>query len=282
MIFQPRLSLSLLLMLSLYHRIHSFAFCTSLSSGRRILSSRLCLSTQYTIDEPGVDPEALEETVKKYSDNLDRFLSSKPVAAHTQEAFTTLFKSIADLDQPIILDSGCGTGKSTVALGELYSDHLIVGVDRSLARLAKNGVYRDKDHPQSNANVFLVRAELSDFWRLWLKSSLKFPVRHYLLYPNPYPKKRRYQNRWYAHPSFPLIRQLQSEKIIVRSNWRAYLEDFQTVMDISNDKSPPIYKSDGITTMDPNENSALTNFEQKYFDIGETCYELILDKKSDA
>lgn len=185
-------------------------------------------------------------------------------------------------------NSGCGTGKSTVTLGQLYPDHTIVGVDRSLARLTKNGIYRAQDDAtigDTCTNVVFVRADLVDFWRLWTQSSLlPKPVQHYLLYPNPYPKKRRFQNRWYAHPTLPLIlRDLGSDKIVVRSNWKAYLEDFASATSIANqlqlDKggSSNIYACPPPVIMDPAQ-PAFSNFEQKYFNCGEECYELVLTK----
>jgi tRNA (guanine-N7-)-methyltransferase len=189
--------------------------------------------------------------------------------------------------------SGCGTGKSTVTLGKLYPNHTIIGVDRSLARLTKNGVYRDQAADgETTGNVFFVRAELADFWRLWLQSSLTLPEKHFLLYPNPYPKKRRFQNRWYAHPAFPLILQMKSQEVIIRSNWKAYLEDFVAAVALAEKHQPRDGDGDGdgdaaiayhYTATGPTEidsaQSAWTNFEQKYFDVGETCYELFLDKK---
>ena len=82
------------------------------------------------------------------------------------------------------------------------------------------------------ANVWLVRAELADFWRLLIANddgvimTTKNIERHYLLYPNPYPKPARLKQRWYAHPAFPLLFQLgggttttTTTTTIVRSNW---------------------------------------------------------------
>jgi hypothetical protein len=72
-----------------------------------ILSRRTIASlkaTQYTIDEPGVDPDALKKTVTKHCANLSRFLSEKPIAAHTQEAFSTLEEQLVGMDRPVILD----------------------------------------------------------------------------------------------------------------------------------------------------------------------------------
>lgn len=63
-------------------------------------------ATKYTIEEEGVYPEVLCKTVHKHFENLNRFLDSKPVADHTQEAFSTLESMLNESmgDAPIILD----------------------------------------------------------------------------------------------------------------------------------------------------------------------------------
>lgn len=165
-------------------------------------------------------------------------------------------------------------------MGKLYPDHIIVGVDRSMARLNKNGVYRQQS-TEEEGNVILIRAELADFWRLWLESPIGNVEKHFLLYPNPYPKKRRFQNRWYAHPAFPMLLQLGGEEIVVRSNWKAYLDDFamatSLVHQLDDDSKDLSYDMIQTSELDPSA-EPWTNFEAKYFNIGETAYELKLGK----
>jgi hypothetical protein len=89
--------------------------------------------------------------------------------------------------------------------------------------------------------------------------------------------------------AFPLVLQMKSQEIIIRSNWKAYLEDFAAAVALAEKQQPcdgdgdaPIayyyYTATGPTEIDSAQ-SAWTNFEQKYFDVGETCYELFLDNK---
>lgn len=144
-------------------------------------------------------------------------------------------------------------------------------------------------------NVLLVRAELSDFWRCCLDAKWKIDG-HYLLYPNPYPKKARLKSRWYAHPSFPLLLMLGGD-IVVRSNWEGYLREFASCVLMSSDylhtsggygdgevkvnyakkyissaeKGPKEIACDDDESFDP-----MTNFEIKYFQCGEPMYELKL------
>ena len=178
--------------------------------------------------------------------------------------------------------SGCGTGRSTQHLADLYPDHLVIGVDRSVARLNKNCVYK-RQSAKGEGNFVLVRAELADFWRCWLNAPIGRIDKHFLLYPNPYPKKRRFQNRWYAHPAFPLLVQLGGNEIVVRSNWKEYLEDFAAatslLCDLQVSTSQPIYYDpEPISILDPST-MPWTNFEAKYFNVGETAFQLQIKKR---
>ena len=190
-------------------------------------------------------------------------------------------KEIPDADKVnVILDSGCGTGKSTFILGQMHPNCVVIGIDQSIARLSRNKSYnqtdlsdddqtdlcnqkrrnvrnnnfsnahvsnhhREDQSNDQNDNVLLLRAELSDFWKCCLSSNQwqdKICIyKHYLLYPNPYPKKSRLKSRFYAHPAFPLLMMTvqmdgglptdkEKEKLVVRSNWKGYLNEFKMLL----------------------------------------------------
>ena len=269
--------------------------------------------TLYTIDDsvcPPTDEEALQKIVTKHCESLDKYIENSPIAAHTKAAFTEV-KKYADEFFPdgipsdlspesnsepgLRLDSGVGTGRSSRKLGERYPNDLIVGVDRSFARLSKNddatATSEDNDESfvqvvEDQPNVLLVRAELGSFWRLIIEEGWAVKSQ-YLLYPNPYPKPRRLKSRFYAHPIFPVLLSIGGE-IIVRSNWEGYLTDFATSAIIVSDcsKSVPMncagkpILSKRLQTDGPHpiivetEESALTLFEKKYYECGESIYEL--------
>jgi len=99
--------------------------------------------------------------------------------------------------------------------------------------MKNNNTINGKQHDNttivtSTARLLYIRGELVSFWRLFLQhqESQCWTLRtHYLLYPNPYPKRKRWKQRWYGHASFPLLLQLGGEDIIVRSNWELYLQE---------------------------------------------------------
>jgi hypothetical protein len=74
-------------------------------------------------------------------------------------------------------------------------------------------------------------AELVDFWHCLLEYDCRVQ-HHYMLYPNPYPKSSRLKQRWYAHPSFPLLLHLSGDRLTVRSNWQQYLEEFALAAEV--------------------------------------------------
>jgi hypothetical protein len=67
-------------------------------------SVRIFATTEYTIDEDGVDPEILEKTTRKHWNTLQRYLSEKPIASHTREAFSLLEQQLDGNKLPVILD----------------------------------------------------------------------------------------------------------------------------------------------------------------------------------
>ena len=224
------------------------------------------------------------------------------IAAHTKSAFGLIYDKV-DPSRKVILDSGCGTGRSSLLLGKEYPDHTIIGIDRSFVRLNRNSIKNENDEKLNSeasnqssqrpfqavsSNVLLVRAELTYFWRCTLDTNWEIS-HHYLLYPNPYPKKNRIKKRFYAHPSFPLILSLGGE-ITVRSNWEGYLKEFAQSVAHAHDFYEGEGKNDKPENMSlsyyknalegPKERIdkavAWTNFEKKYDDVGEKTYELIL------
>lgn len=175
----------------------------------------------------------------------------KPFMPYNRAAFDASIAAWqAQGAKPLILDAGCGVGLSTLNLAAQFPDHFVIGVDQSADRLARNIVWRD-DMP---ANFIKVRADLVDYWRLMLKTNIR-PARHYVLYPNPWPKIGQLQRRWHGHPVFPAIVALGGE-LECRSNWRVYAEEFASAISQLNGTHVQCeaYAPD----------RALTPFEQKY------------------
>lgn len=162
---------------------------------------------------------------------------------------------------PIILDSGCGVGLSSRSLSETFADYLVIGIDQSLQRLMKAGA---KKGFYQQDNLCLVRADLVDCWRLLHQQGM-LPRKHFILYPNPWPKKRHLQRRWHGHPIFPYLIKLGGE-LEIRSNWQTYIDEFEFALEQLD------CASSGTTVYQPD--IYLTPFEKKYALSGQRLYRL--------
>jgi len=197
--------------------------------------------------------EHLDATVRKHQ----RSSWQKPIAEHTQRAFDTTQSWLAGKSGDLILDSCCGYGESTRWLAHNFPESIVLGLDKSAARLAKNNKVELTD------NCLLVRADVNDFWRLAASSGWK-PKRHYMLYPNPYPKTSQLNSRWHGSPAFPTLIQLGG-LLEVRTNWHIYILELQRALNIYN--RPSTVKQ---YTPDPE----ITAFERKYHNDGQPLWQL--------
>ncbi len=176
--------------------------------------------------------------------------SLRPVARHNREAYRQLQAALGRRARPLVLDSFCGTGQSTVELARRHPHHLVVGIDKSAQRLARH-VRSEPD------NYLLLQADCEDIWQLLAQDSLDVE-RHYLLYPNPWPKAAHLQRRIHGHPGFPLLLRLAQRlagHIELRSNWQLYVEEFGVAMHLAGCPGR-------VGRIDPAP--AITLFERKY------------------
>ena len=186
----------------------------------------------------------------------------KPYADYNRAAFAACLSRFEQCaaGAPLILDSCCGVGESSIALARAFPDHYVIGVDQSASRLARNIDGKAAGLPE---NLDLVRADLVDFWRLMRDAGLRLD-RHYLLYPNPWPKIGHLARRWHGHPVFPAMLELGGV-LECRSNWRIYVEEFCFAVARLTGQAME------CRPYLPQE--TLTPFERKYLDSGHALYQ---------
>ncbi len=181
----------------------------------------------------------------------------RPIARHNQRAFDTVANQVAAYRGPLLLDSFCGVGASTLNLARQYPDALVIGVDKSAHRLARHQPEPGVD------NYRLVRADVDDFWRLALAAGWH-PDAHYLLYPNPWPKSGQLQRRVHGSPLFPTLLDLGG-RLELRSNWLLYLREFNAALAQAGHRAQ-------LETLPPGP--AMTPFEHKYRLAGQALWRL--------
>jgi len=205
--------------------------------------------------------EKLEEVVKKHIAHPFQ----KPYQEHTVEAFEEIDRLVKAHGGEVILDACCGVGQSTRLLAKQNPQALVIGIDKSANRITRNVDEVAGDDGQQVNNYELVRADLNDFYRLVAKSG--WPIKkHYILYPNPWPKSKHLQRRWHGSAVFPEILSI-GETITLRSNWPLYLEEFHKAAEIGG-------RSGEISLVD--DELPLTPFEAKYKASGQACWQLVI------
>ena len=228
------------------------------SAAPDVLTARLANSRLPTSAQSGI-----HEHLATLLDRHSRSPYQKPYADYNRAAFAASCARRASVAPaaPLILDSGCGVGESSIALALAFPDHYVIGVDQSAARL-KSG--RRQALPD---NLDLVRADLVDYWRLLGDAGIR-PARHYLLYPNPWPKIGHLARRWHGHPVFLALLELGGI-FECRSNWKIYIDELCFAINrlTQRDALCEPYAPD----------QPQTPFERKYLNSGHALYRTRVD-----
>jgi tRNA G46 methylase TrmB len=216
--------------------------------------------------------EKLDEVVQKHLAHPFQ----KPFQVHTEQAFAEMDAFVQAFlvnnpDGEIILDACCGVGQSTRILAQQNPQALVIGVDKSAHRINRNVEGFSQADGSQAQNYHLVRADLNDFYRLVKVAS--WPIsKHYILYPNPWPKSKHLQRRWHGSAVFPQMTSI-GKTLILRSNWQLYLQEFQQAA-----KQVGLHGeiTEVIANHDVQAQQPLTPFEAKYQASGQTCWQLML------
>ena len=214
-------------------------------------------SSIVTSNQLGIHDD-LENKLKKHLTHPFR----KPYRPFSAEIFHKANEVINNTSVPVILDSGCGTGESSVVLSKQNSDALIVGIDKSEKRLDK---FITDENFYEKDNLILIRADVIDIWRMIKQSNWNIK-KHYLLYPNPWPKKDQLKRRWHGHPVFPEMLSL-CNNIELRSNWQIYAKEFLFALESVTGKAA------SMESIEVNQFSS--PFEKKYYESGHELYRVV-------
>ena len=233
------------------------------ATGMRAASKLNRAESAHDIDSSGLVSSSQTGIHPRLAHHVQRHLEThwkQPFHYPTSRVYQLLkSEGVFASNQPFILDSGCGTGKSTQGLADLFPQHLVIGVDRSMARLAKSGV--DSGFSR-DGNCLLVRAELATFWRLLVKDGHS-PEHHFLFYPNPWPKPGHLSRRWHGHPVFPQLLALGGE-IELRCNWEIYALEFARAVSLATGMV--------VEVKNIRPESGISPFEQKYLERGQPLF----------
>lgn len=188
-----------------------------------------------------------------------------PLADFDREAFAAAlaWRQARGMERPLMLDSGCGTGRSSVHLALANPQALVIGVDQSADRLTK----AERRFAPLPENLLLLRSDCAGLWRLMVEAGWKL-TRHQILYPNPWPKSAHLKRRWHGHPVWPALLALGGE-LELRSNWPVYLEEVKAALALSGHQA-------AIEPL-PEGYEPVTDFEEKYQASGQVNWRLVAE-----
>lgn len=227
-----------------------------------------------------------EEFVKKFYDASEKGdpgtksgVTSENVAGETDLgtlASSGSFDGVA-ATRTVILDSGCGTGESTIHIARRFPNIPVIGIDKSGMRLNKAGNPVQTAGEDVPRNAFWIRAELLDYWRLALdrvKAGEWVIPYHAVYYPNPWPKQSEATRRFHMHPIFPTLLAL-GQTTELRTNWEIYAREFAEAARIV--LSANAASANAQITCEPFEPIAPeTAFERKYKEAGQTLWKVVI------
>jgi len=197
----------------------------------------------------------------------------RPVRKETRSIWQELQEGALAGISSIILDSGCGTGISTYKLALANPQTMILGVDKSFHRLKRGRNFlQGAEIPE---NLCYIQADLLDFWVILAESGVQVE-KHYLFYPNPWPKKHHLGRRWHGHPVFPLLGQL-SLNVELRTNWDVYAQEFAFAWQLLAQACEQKI-SGQIEIFRPSATKFVSPFEEKYVRSGQEIWRFLAKK----
>lgn len=163
------------------------------------------------------------------------------------------FASVFDLSKPIEVDIGCGMGRFITARAQANPDVQYIGVERQLPRVRR---IDRKAGRLGLQNLFLVRLEAAYTLKyLFPEHAIR---RFYLLFPDPWPKRRHARHRIFNADFRSLVwsRLVPGGELQVATDHLGYFEEMRKQMegDVRFEEIPAMER-------DPSEQ---TDFELKF------------------
>ena len=141
-----------------------------------------------------------------------------------------LAEKLANTDT-ITLEVGCGHGHFLTAYGEAFQDETCIGIDVNRGRIYK--ALRKADRAKLG-NVWFYDCDSMEFLAL-LPKHVRI-AKTWILYPDPWPKKRHFKNRIVQTDFLSQLadKAAEASQLFLRSDYEPYLEWTQELIDESN------------------------------------------------
>lgn len=178
-------------------------------------------------------------------------------------------------DGPLDLEIGCGVGWHPIQYAQNHPKRYLIAIEHTRAKFAAFSS-RLRAH-SAISNLLPVHADAIAWTTHFLDpNSLD---RIILMYPNPFPKKKDLNKRWYAMPFMShLLKCLKTNgELLLVTNEKFYMDEASLYFS----------KVWGLAQVEFTQFSAVTvpggrprtHFEKKYLNRGETCFQLKVQKQ---
>ncbi len=171
-------------------------------------------------------------------------------------------------DSKVDLELGSGTGMFALNYAKQHSDRHLIAIEQTVNKF--NTFNRAVEVYQPH-NLTPVHADAA----LWVERYLpKHSIeRLFILYPNPYPKKKHRNLRWHYMPAMhTILNVLQPNSSITFCTNLRWLVD-EAAAQFNKGWGLEIVSLEAV---EQGSRAPLTRFEKKYLERGETCFELKL------
>jgi len=169
------------------------------------------------------------------------------------------------------LEIGAGTGEFARGFCKRNPDWFLLSLERTSNKSQKYF----EGSPQQDSNLYFLRADGINVFAHEKPRPLFDKI--FLLYPNPYPKKKQSNLRWHNMPFFQTLLEFLKPQgqIEFRTNLEWYAEECKGTLK-ENFPDLTLFQDNLLTE----PLMAQTAFERKYLERGEQCHQLIYQLNS--
>jgi len=132
-------------------------------------------------------------------------------------------------EKQLILEIGCGNGHFLTAYATAHPEQLCIGIDLRLERTGKALRKRDR---AGLSNLHFIRCEARNFLQELPSSATLTDI--YMLFPDPWPKKRHHKNRLLQAGFLDELgaRAGQGSRLFFRTDCRPYFEEAREIVSV--------------------------------------------------
>lgn len=169
----------------------------------------------------------------------------------------------------LAIEIGCGAGLHPILWSQAHPTAGLIALERTKAKFS---AFQQRLANHDCSNVFAVNDDATR----WLPNNLQESVNEYfILYPNPYPKEKQANKRWYRSPfTHFILNSLKPCGRITMATNEAFLKDEALLY------AKDCWSLDVVEYQTSKEQSwqPRTHFEKKYLKRQETCFNIVFQK----